>query len=70
MNKLLIVFLGLFAAAQAVSFFELVKEEWNAYKVTYKILFYMIQYVISQWLNAAKNAGELIDKHVLRSRRK
>lgn len=36
MNKLLIVFLGLFAAAQAVSFFDLVREEWRAFKVRTK----------------------------------
>jgi len=33
MTKLLVVFLGLFAAANAVSFFDLVKEEWHAFKL-------------------------------------
>lgn len=34
MNKLLIVFLGLIAAASAVSLLDLVKEEWHAFKVS------------------------------------
>lgn len=33
MNKLLVVLFGLVAAANAVSFFDLVKEEWHAFKV-------------------------------------
>jgi hypothetical protein len=40
MNKLLVVFFALFAAAQAVSFFDLVKEEWHAYKVMYTSDYY------------------------------
>jgi cathepsin L len=36
MNKLLMVFVALFAAAHAVSFFDLVKEEWHAYKLEHK----------------------------------
>lgn len=36
MNKLLVVFIGLLAAAHAVSFFDLVKEEWHAYKSEHK----------------------------------
>lgn len=36
MNKLMIVFIGLLAAAQAVSFFDLVKEEWHAFKAEHK----------------------------------
>lgn len=33
MNKLLIVLVGMIAAANAVSFFDLVKEEWHVFKV-------------------------------------
>lgn len=33
MNKFLVVFVGLIVAANAVSFFDVVKEEWHAYKV-------------------------------------
>lgn len=35
MSKLIIVFLGLLAAANAISFVELIKEEWNAFKVSF-----------------------------------
>lgn len=42
MNKLLIVLFGLVAAANAVSFFDLVKEEWNAFKV--RTMFPRIEY--------------------------
>lgn len=34
MTKLLVVFLGMLAAANAISFFDLVKEEWHAFKVS------------------------------------
>jgi len=36
MSKLLVVFIGLLAAAHAVSFFDLVKEEWHAFKSEHK----------------------------------
>lgn len=34
MNKLLVVFFALLAAAHAISFFDLVKEEWHSFKVS------------------------------------
>lgn len=33
MNKFLVVFIGMLAAANAISFFDVVKEEWSAYKL-------------------------------------
>lgn len=37
MNKFLVVFVAMFAAANAISFFDVVKEEWNAYKVSFQL---------------------------------
>lgn len=42
MNKLLVVLFGLVAASHAVSFYDLVKEEWNAFKV--RAIFTRIDY--------------------------
>lgn len=43
MNNFLVVFVGLLAAANAISFFDVVKEEWHTFKVN--IHMYMIHFL-------------------------
>lgn len=45
MNKLFVVFVGLIVAANAVSFFDVVKEEWHAFKVRMKSFIYDSNYI-------------------------
>lgn len=58
MNKLFIVFLGLFAVANAFSILELVKEEWHAFKVNL-LLYYKIIILLKYHRKRGKKVNEL-----------
>lgn len=42
--RFLLVLFGILAAANAISFFDLVQEEWTTFKVTIHKLYIIIQY--------------------------
>lgn len=42
MNKFLVVFVGMLAAANAISFFDVVREEWQTFKVSTCMISYRI----------------------------
>lgn len=58
MNTFLVVFVGLLAAANALSFFDVVREDWKAFKVIRiykqdKSLYFLIQLT---WLDVSSFA--------------
>lgn len=63
MNKFLVVFVGMLAAAHAISFFDVVKEEWNAYKVN-KNKFYFFAMIPFSFI-LKKNDSQFRQKNFL-----